>query len=491
MKQILILFDAFDLAVGCARGVIMSNRSIPDAGRLGRWIRSWVQPDGGIHGFHNHSVWGGNPYRWADFTAGHSTWASPFIAGLAHALRRYPDARGAALLRTLVEFQTNSFQNNGNYRHIGFQVGELLQIGLIHNAITNVSLGQAVIDAGDVLGDKLCEQVRRAFDRNTAWHGRLGDRFCTNQEYARIWGKLLYHRAFDDERWVGEAISDIDALIERAHVRDLPGPGCVGTIRSPNDRDSVEPAEYYGLMIHPLLMAYELTTEGRYLDEALAMARHVARSCWVDDRGHARMHRLWVRLDGRWRRSSWPMLIAGIGDTLEGLRACLAVRHDAELAEAADRFDATLAVYQHPAGFFAAATGWQSEVDVAPASAWHAHDFRYLVRHAPIDGTFWESFWSDYDRMAVVLGDQCLWVEHGAHWAICDYYRQSAYNLRGRKDRVAFGRDMGWVGGSRALPDEYRFNPPTFLKLDEEISRYRDGDAPEDVMNLSTLKYVG
>ena len=27
-----------------------------DLAALGNWLYSWVQPDGAIHGFHNHSV---------------------------------------------------------------------------------------------------------------------------------------------------------------------------------------------------------------------------------------------------------------------------------------------------------------------------------------------------------------------------------------------------------------------------------------------------
>lgn len=467
------------------------NTREPDAGRLGRWIRSWVQPDGAIHGFHNHSVWGGNPYRWADFTAGHSTWASPFIAGLAAALRRCPNERGRELLRTLVGFQATSFQDNGNYRHVGFQVGESLKVGLIHNAITNVSLAHAVIDAGDVLGESLRETVRKAFARNTAWHGRVGESFTTNQEYARVWGKLLYFRAFGDDRWVSEALADIDVLIERAHVNDLPEAGCTATTRWPSNTDSVEPAEYYGLMIKPLLLAYEIDGDVKYLREAGAICRHVARSYWTDANGYARFHRLWTRVDGRWRRSSWPMLIAGMGDTLDGMRAYLAHDEDADLRAIVDRFDATLAAYQHPAGFFAAATGWHSEVDIVPATAWHAHDFRYLVQYQAVDERFWEAFWSDYDRTAAVLGEQCVWVESGVHWAICDYYWQDTFKLRGRKDRVQFGRDMGWIGGPKALPAEYAFDPPVFLKLDDEIRLLGAGVAEVDVMNHATVSYVG
>ena len=75
---------------------------MPNVAALGSWLHSWVQPDGAIHGFHNHSVWGDNPFRYGDFTAGHSTFASPLLVGLARALALEPDADGRALLGSVL-----------------------------------------------------------------------------------------------------------------------------------------------------------------------------------------------------------------------------------------------------------------------------------------------------------------------------------------------------------------------------------------------------
>jgi hypothetical protein len=78
-----------------------------------------------------------------------------------------------------------------------------------------------------------------------------------------------------------------------------------------------------------------------------------------------------------------------------------------------------------------------------------------------------------------MLGDHCYWVELGPHWAIADYFWQSVYNLRGRKDRNTFGKDMVWVGGPRALGPEFTFpDLPRFRNTEEGIVLISDGPAP-------------
>ena len=463
---------------------------VPDAASLGNWLSSWVREDGSIYGFHNHSVWGGNPYRWLDFTSGHSTWTSPFIAALADALRQCPDPRGEELLRRMVDFQTASFQEDGNYEHIGFQVGETLKRGLIHNAITNVSLGLAACLAPDALGDTGVDTVRRAFERNVVCHGRPNENATCNQDYARIWAKLLFADYADDNRFRDSVRGDIDYMIEHFHVRGLPDGESAGTLRSVNDTSAVEPAEYYGLMISPLVRAASVYGDTRYFDEAVALARHVVRSSWTDSRGAVRFHRLWYRRRDEWAVNREPMLISGMGDTLAGILDIVETRGNRELEAFLADCDRTYAAYQHPRGFFAAATGWQSEVDVAPSSAWHAHDFRYLVRRAEITPEFWDRMFApDGGSVSVLLGDQCLWAEVGPHWAVSDYFWQDVFNLRGRKDRGYFGREMGWVGGPRALPDAFSFpGLPTFRKTESGIALV-SGDA--EVSSIASVPYLG
>jgi hypothetical protein len=470
---------------------------IPDSAMLGSWILSWIQPSGAIHGFHNHSVWGGNPYRWGDFTAGHSTWASPFLAGLSNVLRQQPHAQGSALLSRLIRFQTNRFQSDGQYAHIGFQVGETLNFGLIHNALTNVSLGLVALQSRNFLAADDLEQIRQAVLKNMEACQRYGGGRAThsataNQDYARLWGKLLFQQAFEDRRWYDEIPQDLDFMIEHFHVGGFPDADCEATYRNLNDLSAVEPAEYYGLMICPLVLAYEVYGDHKYLDHAGRLCQHVARSAWVDDQGQARFHRLWYQRHGQWARNKQPMLIAGMGDSLEGIYRYNEHVASPELEHFLKRCDATYVHYQNPRGYFASATGWQSEVDIAPSTAWHAHDFRYLtLRHAG-DQTFWERFFAPYDRMSVLLGDQCFWFEYGPYWQIKDYFWQDVFELRGRKDEIRFGRDMTWIGGDRALPAHYHCpDVPIFLMADDGIY-LKSGQADAlDITSVAALPYRG
>ena len=93
-------------------------------------------------------------------------------------------------------------------------------------------------------------------------------------------------------------------------------------------------------------------------------------------------------------------------------------------------------------------------------------------------GNWIRSWVQDDGTPAVLLGDQCYWVETGAHWAVADYFWQDVYKLRGRKDRGTFGRDLEWIGGPRALPAELRFpGLPQFRNTEHGIDLV-SGDLP-------------
>ncbi|MBL8993446.1 MAG: hypothetical protein JNM63_08905, partial [Spirochaetia bacterium] len=182
----------------------------------------------------------------------------------------------------------------------------------------------------------------------------------------------------------------------------------------------------------------------------------------------------------------------GMGDSLEGILRYLRHERDTELSDFLNRMDRTYASYQHPGGFFLSATGWDSEVDIAPSTAWHAHDFRYLSERFDPEPDFWDRFFSENTRTSVLLGRQCLWVERGLHWMIDDYFWQDVFRLRGRKDDARFGRDMGWVGGAKALPENFLFpDPPVFLKDESGVYLKSGKESEIDIRSMSGLEYQG
>ena len=477
----------------------MNPPSAPNLAALGNWLHSWVQPDGAIHGFHNHPVWGVNPYRLADFTAGHTTWASPFLAGLAEAIALRPDPRAKALLERLVNFQSTTFLPDGQYDHIGFNAGEICKKGLIHNAVPNLSLGLTALSARDWLAPRLLDQIRAAILRNMevgclsyGKNGRPDASSVANQDYARIWGKLLFTRAFEDRRWYDSTREDLDYMIRTFHLAGMPDADSAGTLRVLGIKDILEPSEYYGLMICPLLLAAEIYGDGRYVEEAGKLCRHVVRSHWIDERGQTRCHRMWYFAGNRWHLNRGPMLIAGMGDTLEGIQRYVRLRPDAELEAFLVACDRTYATYQHPRGFLVSGTGWQSEVDIAPSTGWQSHDFRHLVHRHGIDAGFWDAFFTPDLRTSVLLGDQCLWIEQGQHWAIGDYLWQCVFGLVGRKDRVRFGVDLpDWIEGGWHPPKDYAMpGRPVFIKTDDQIALWTGSRDNLAVASIARHPYV-
>lgn len=456
--------------------------STPNLAALGNWIHSWVQPSGAIHGFHNHPVWGVNPYRIGDFTAGHTTWSSPFIAGLAEAQAQRPDARARELISRLIDFQSTSFLPDGQYDHIGFNVGEICKKGLIHNAVPNLSLGLAALHARDWLEPRLLEQIRTAILRNMeqgclqyGTGGRPDKGAVANQDYARIWGKLLFYKVFGDRRWYDSTREDLDYMIKTFHVTGMPDHESAGTLRVLGIKDILEPSEYYGLMICPLLLGAEIYGDERYIDEAAKLCRHVARSHWIDENGQVRCHRMWYWSNGRWHLNRGPMLIGGMGDSLEGIQRYVRLRPDAELEAFLAACDRTYSFYQHPRGFLVSGTGWQSEVDIAPSTGWQSHDFRHLVHRHGVDETFWDAFFAPDDRTSVLLGDQCMWIERGQHWAIADYLWQNVFDLVGRKDCVRFGPNLpDWIEGGWHPPKDYPMpDRPIFINTDAALALWK------------------
>lgn len=477
----------------------MSSVTRPDAARLGRWILSWIQPSGALHGFHNHTIWGSNPYRWRDYWSGHSTFSAPLMIALVRLLTERPDPRGQELLRRLVRFQGETRQPNGEYAHIGFQCGEVLQHGLIHNAVPNVALAVVLRDGRHLLGPGLADEtagwLRRSLevlDRHYP-NETPGSGTC-NQEYARTWARLVYAEATGDETARHRARRELDQFIADFHRYGLPDAESAGAIRAVSDPTYIEPAEYYGLMVCPLLEAYRIFGDERYLAKARAFARHVVRSSWVDAGGCRRLHRAYQFLGDRWRRTTAPMCLSGSGLTLFALHRLNEIAPAQEWAEFLREADVSYARHQHPAGFFLPGSGWHSEMDVVPCTSWQVHDFLYLVTSQAVGAGIWDALFAPAAaRIHLLLGDQCFYAENGPHWAVADYQTTDAYCLRGRKDRERFGRATpDWMPLAPKLQPEMVFpDLPVLVKTDDGVI-LNQGDLERlEVMTNGTVAWLG
>lgn len=476
------------------------HRTAPDVTALARWMRSWVGEHGEIRGFHNHSVWGTNPFTFLDFTSGHQAFSAPATAAFGEALGRHFDERGLDLWRRMILFQARTVQDDGQYRHIGFQVGESATTGLIHNMVGSIGMLEGLRHAGHHLTEderaEIIEAVRANLEACEVYGGgRPTAEGTCNQEYARVWVKLLYTELSDDSRFDSEIVDDLDDLIRLCSVRGVPDSDSVGTFRVALDRERggiLEPAEYYGLMVVPLVLAALRYDRPDFLEEARGICRHVARSAWTDDRGLTRYHRYWY-VDGETRHlSTTPMLIAGMGLSIRGIDEVLAQGDDTELAEFRRRCLETYAEYQTPAGYFASATGWHNEADVAPSTAWHSHDLLALVHGLGTDDNFWDRVFEEPDRQSALLSDRAYWVEDGVHWCILSPLTAGDLSIYGRKDRDSFARSyFNWTD-KEPLPSDLEFpDAPVFFAADDGLFRVDESTRPLDITVLGSVPYRG
>lgn len=477
--------------------------AIADISKLGQWLHSWIQPNGAIHGFHNHSVWGGNPYRFLDMTAGHSTFASPLMPALALALKGKSDPRGKDLLESLVQFQTGAFQEDNQFAHIGFQVGEILKSGLIHNVVPDVSLSLTATLGKDILDTSSLEMIEAAVVRNLEACDRLhGDRpivgkegkggSCSNQDYCRLWARLSHMEAFDHKQWDPLVRESLHFMIEHFHVSGIPDAESSGSLRSAGEKHFLEPAEYYGLMIHPLLMGFERYGESRFLEEAGRLIRHVMRGSWKDASGQRRFHRLYLQDGGKYLQVREPMLIGGMGITLSSIQKYLHHQPDPEMESFLREMDATYSFYQAQSGFFLAATGWSKECDIVPASAWQSHDLFHLMLRHGVPDSFWETLFSPLHISQVVLGENCFWMEAGPHWALRGYFTMEDADLVGRKNESLFYRDLpGWIRGGTHPPENFRsLHGPVFHKVNGAFLHF-EGNEDIHLFNATRHPYRG
>lgn len=476
------------------------GRPVPHVGALARWMRTWIGEDGQIRGFHNHSVWGTNPATFIDFTSGHQAFSAPATAAFAEALARRHDDRALAMWRRMMLFQTRTVQPDGQFRHIGFQVGESATSGLIHNMAGCIGLLEGLRHAAHLLEPRETDEVLRAVRANldacrVYGGGRPTEAGTVNQEYARVWAKLRYTELSGDDRYTDELEDDLDDLIRLSQVPGVPDAGTTGVYRQPADRADggiLEPAEYYGLMIVPLVLGSRRFGRPDLLHEAVHLSLHVARSAWVDESGCTRFHRYWYVRGDTILRTTSPMLIAGMGLSLYGIDVVLSETANAELARFVEACLATYAHYQTPAGYFASATGWHNEADVAPSTAWHAHDLMFLVRHTDIPEAFWDEVFAEPNRQSVLLSDRAYWVEDGVHWCILSPATAGDLSIYGRKDRDTFARSFFAWTDKEPLPQDLEFpDAPVFFVADDGIYRLDGSVRKTDISVLSVKPYRG
>lgn len=472
----------------------------PDTAALAGWLHSWVTDDGAVNGFHNHSVWGTNPFTFLDFTSGHTTFAGPAVGAFGQALAEQPDERGVELLRRLLRYQSTELQADGQYRHIGFQVGESATTGLIHNAVGSLGMLLALKHARHLLpADEVSAAlaaVRRNLDACEMYGGgRPGEDGTCNQEYARVWVKQLYTELADDKTYTDQIAEDLSTLVRLFHRRGVPDSDSAGTFRTVGDRTGggiLEPAEYYGLMIVPLVLGYRAQGDPELLAEAKRLCRHVARSAWTDTTGATRYHRYWYVQGDHVLKTDTPMLIAGMGLTLYGIHEVLAESPDPELEAFTEACLATYAGYQTHAGYFASASGWHNEADIAPSTAWHAHDLMFLMaRLGPGEG-FWDKLLAPRDRQSVLVSDRAFWAESGAHWCIRSPLTAGDLHIYGRKDKDTFTREFFAWTDREPLPEDLRYpGAPEFFVANDGIYRVDGDETPTDITAVGPLPYRG
>lgn len=472
------------------------DRNEPDVPRLLRWLGEWVQPSGAIHGYHNHAVWGDHPWRYADRWCGHSTFSAPLLCAWAQALVKVPDVEQLGRLEQMVRWQCAARQPDGQFDHVGYQVGERLRGGLIHNMVPALALVETWALVGKHwsagLGDTIDRTVREVLEICGALHGgEVTERSTANQDYARTWVRLRHMAVFEHKEWDERVQVDLDRLMARFHQPGLPDAQSVGVSRSTGPGDLIEPAEYYGLMITPLQVAASRYQREDYAAAALGLARHVARSAWTDDRGRRRLHRLWRRWNGDWVASREPMLIAGAGLTLAAIAEVAAAQGDAELGAFGDALLATYAASQTDRGFFQMASGWGGEQDLIPSVAWHTHDAWYLTRCTALPADLWSRVATPCDRVSVVLGDRQCWVENRTHWGLHGYEAMNGFELVGRKDGARFRLDLAdWIEPPDAELRALRMKDrPLFMRTDEAVMQL-SGPADLDVWCVTKAALV-
>ncbi len=398
------------------------------AGRLLRYLRTWQAPDGALHGVHTHPVWRIHPAVLEDHYTGYSAWGAPGLLGLADlaAHTRLPAVEAAG--SDWVRYVLTTFLASERWDCCGAEFGRRFNDAAVDNFLQDLSLAYYARVAAHTLtaedrariGDRVrrnLESYLRAAGRPEAeGHLLVG---TVNQDCAGLWAMGEWMQTFGaDARWRDLLLRGLHAHLREHFVPGLPDAESGGMLRATTLPDYLEPAEYYGVILPAYLHGWRLSGDSVLLQAAVQLARHVMRHAWRDDRGCLRLHRTCDRVQGAWRVSQSPMLVAGGGLFLRALRELAAVTPLPEAAPFLAAMDGTLAHYQNDYGFIVAATEWHDDYDLLCGTVWEAHDLAYLGARVADAGAFQAALEAPAPDLGIVIGWHDLWVESARQWSL-------------------------------------------------------------------------
>lgn len=398
------------------------------AGRLLRYLRTWQSPAGALHGVHTHPVWRIHPAVVEDHYTGYSAWGAPGLLGLADlaAHTRLPAVETVG--RDWVRYVLTTFMANERWDCCGAELGRRYNDAPVDNFLQDLSLSYYARTAAHVLTAeekaRIGELVRRNLESYLREAGRPGEQghvlvSTVNQDCAGLWAMGEWMQTFGpDERWRDLLLRGLHTHIREHMITGLPDAESGGMLRATNLPDYIEPAEYYGVILPAYLHGWRLSGDEVLLQAAVKMARHVMRHAWRDNRGCLRLHRTCDRVQGKWRVSQSPMLVAGGGLFLRALRELAAVAPLPEAAPFLAAMDATLAHYQNDYGFIVAATEWHDDYDLICGTVWEAHDLAYLGARVADTAVFQTALESPAPDLGIVIGWHDLWVESARQWSL-------------------------------------------------------------------------
>ena len=445
--------------------------------RLWNWLNSWWAEDGAIFGFHNHPVWGMNPVRTQNNYSGNTTFATSLLMAAALLLKdNESEWKGLEQrIERSILFQLERTSPEG-FIDGGFELGEVERVGLIHQVVPIIMILESLYILKDMFSDDLINIAKERIGRILL---KLEDKFpldnpgkrgVSNQEFARIWALQSYQKLFGKvEAWQQQIPWLLYKKKEGFFVTGLPDQFSSGVVRSLSDNDYIEPAEYYGLIIQPYVNAYLEYRDEAFLKCALMLARHVIRSSWVDKNGCRRFHQSYRKIKQKYIRVCEPMCISGMGFTLYALSELNQYYHDNEISTFIQECIETYKYYQHECGFFVSATGWDSEYDIAPSTAWHSHDmlfFANIIRNQLED--FWQETCKKGSTSSILIGNQNAWVEEGSKYKIIGRDQQGWAIVGSKKSDRTFIELPGWANPD-SVPMEMNFQAPKLIYTDDKI----------------------